>query len=98
MLEGAAATGRKGIAIGFSPVGGGGQDFLWFAADALTCQRKRRGDHILAGKGGRDEDVMFGGAILMRIAGTADTITASADMGDLQLQWRCIAGQATVAT
>ena len=39
---------------------------------------------------------MFGSAILMRIAGTADTITTSANMADLQLQGRGVARQTAI--
>ena len=48
MLEAAAATGRKGIAIGFAALGRGCHDLMKHGADTLAADRLRLGHHLLA--------------------------------------------------
>ena len=60
-----------------------GIDWSFFGEAQATHGMEVMGNHLFASECGRHKDMMLGRAVLVRIAGAADPIAASAHMCDL---------------
>ena len=89
VLEAAASTGGKGVAIRIAAFGRGCHDLMKHGADTLAADRLRLGHNLFARKGCRHEDRVFLGDVIMFVGGAPDTVTTSANMADDQFdRWR----------
>jgi hypothetical protein len=82
MLKAAAATSRKGIAGGCLPVGRFLKQLNDARFHALAGQAYRLRDDALCRQGGRDEDKMLFGFVIMRIGRRSNAIATTANMID----------------